>query len=110
MLDLAAFKGKEVDVPIRSCPSSNFLFGFVVGMLEKTVSQVESTNASCYGLINIKINQYPGKVSPWIKCGSLAWTSVILVHKMMMTIDLVIVKAIIVRVIHSRYRWHKVSL
>ena len=56
MLDLATFKGKEVDVPIRSCPSSNFLFGFVVGMLEKTVSQVESTNASCYGLINIKIN------------------------------------------------------
>ena len=71
MLDLAALKGEEVDVPICSCPLSNLLFCFVVGMLEKTVSQVESTNASCYGLINIKINQYPGEVSPRVQLSNI---------------------------------------
>ena len=45
-----------------------------------------------------------------LSCGPWACTSLMLFHRMMMMIDLVINNLPIVKVIRSRYHWHKVGL
>ena len=64
---LLSFKGKEMDVSIRPCPFANDLFWPVVGMLEKMISQIDCSFASCYGLVNIKIDEDTSKISSGVK-------------------------------------------
>ena len=56
-----------MNVSIRPRPFANVLLGLVVGMLEKAISQIESSFASCYGLVDIKVNEDTGKISSWVE-------------------------------------------
>ena len=67
MLYLSSFKGKEMDVSICPRPFANDLFWLVVGMLEKIISQIKCSFASCYGLVNIKVDEDTCKISPGVK-------------------------------------------
>ena len=71
MLYLSSFKGKEMDVSIRPRPFANDLFWLVVGMLEKIISQIDCSFASGYGLVNIKVDEDPGKISPGVKLANV---------------------------------------
>ena len=71
MLYLLSSKGKEMDVSIRPRPFANDLFWLVVVMLEKIISQIKCGSASCYGLVNIKVDEDPGKVSPGVKLANV---------------------------------------
>ena len=67
MLYLLSSKGKEMDVSIRPRPFANDLFRLVVFMLEEIISQVKCGFTSCFGLVNIEVNEDPGKVSPGVQ-------------------------------------------
>ena len=67
MLYLFSFKGKEMNVSVCSCPFANNLFGLVEGMLEKIISQIKCSFASCYGLVNIKVDEDTCKIGPGVK-------------------------------------------
>ena len=71
MLYLFSSKGKEMDVSIRPHPFANDLFWLVVFMLEKIISQIECGFASCYGLVNIKVDEDPGKISSGVKLANV---------------------------------------
>ena len=68
---LFSFEGKEMNVSIRPRPFANDLLGLVVGMLEKAISQIESSFASCYGLVHIKVNEDTGKISSWVELANV---------------------------------------
>ena len=71
MLYLFSFKGKEMNVSVRSCPFANSLFGLVEGMLKKMISQIEGSFASCYGLVDIEVNEDTGKISSWVELANV---------------------------------------
>ena len=71
MLYLFSSKGKEMDVSIRPRPFANELFWLVVFMLEKIISQIKCGFASCYGLVNIKVDEDAGKVSPGVELANV---------------------------------------
>ena len=56
-----------MDVSVCPCPFANELFWLVVGMLEKMISQIDCSFASCYGLVNIKIDEDTSKISSGVK-------------------------------------------
>ena len=60
-----------MNVSIRPRPFANDLLGLVVGMLEKVISQIESSFASCYGLVDIKVNEDTGKISSWVELANV---------------------------------------
>ena len=60
-----------MNVSICPRPFANDLLGLVVGMLEKAISQIESSFASCYGLVDIKVNEDTGKVSSWVELANV---------------------------------------
>ena len=68
---LFSFEGKEMNVSIRPRPFANDLLGLVVGMLEKAISQIESSFASCYGLIHIKVNEDTSKICSWVELANV---------------------------------------
>ena len=76
MLYLSSFKGKEMDVSVCPRPFANDLFWLVVGMLEKIISQIEGSLASCYGLVNVEVNEDAGKISSWVKLANVDEQSV----------------------------------
>ena len=76
MLYLLSFKGKEMNVSVRSCPFAKSLFGLVEGMLKKMVSQIEGSLASCYGLVNVEVNEDTSKISSWVKSANVDEQSV----------------------------------
>ena len=76
MLYLFSFKGKEMNVSIRPRPFADDLFRLVEGMLEKIISQIEGSLASCYGLVNVEVNEDTGKISSWVKLANVHEQSV----------------------------------
>ena len=54
VLNLMAFEGEEVDIPICPCIFANDLSCFVV--LEKTISEIESRYSPCYGFVNVQVS------------------------------------------------------
>ena len=67
MLYLSSFKGKEVDVSICPRPFANDLFWLVVRMLEKIISQIKSSFASCYGLVHIEVDEDACEISTGVE-------------------------------------------
>ena len=77
------------------------------------ISEVEGRFASVNGLVHIQVNENSSEVGRGYSCpistykvficGPLAWTSWIVDHNIIMTIVLVIDKAIIMKAIHGRY-------
>ena len=60
-----------MNIPVGSCPFAQFLFSFIIGVLEKIVRKVNSADASCYGLFNIEVNYDTSKIGPWVQLSNV---------------------------------------
>ena len=65
MLNLMAFEGEEVYIPVCTCIFANGLSCFIV--LEKIISEVESRSTSGNGFIHIQVNEHSREVGTGVQ-------------------------------------------